>query len=337
MRQLIISTIVLLAAAMSADAQEVFRLGIIGLDTSHCLRFSELLNAADSDDPVVRKFEVVAAYPYGTTTIESAAKRIPQYTEDIQKYGVKIMGSIQEVLDNVDGVFLETNDGRLHLEQAVEIFKSGKKVFIDKPIGATLGEAIAIFRMAEKYGVKTFSSSSLRFSSKNQEFRAGKYGEVWGCDYFSPHNPEPTHPDFGYYGIHGIEGLYTIMGTGCQKVSRMHSSEGDIVIGCWEGGRLGTFRANIGGSYIYGGNVFFKKGRSEAVGGLEGYKCLLDAVLKFFETDELPVTPEETIEIFAFMKASNMSVERGGRYVTIAEAMKAGEKDARRLLRKYDR
>ncbi len=320
-----------------ANAQEVFRLGIIGLDTSHSARFSQLLNDKESNDPIVRRFEVVAAYPYGTTTIESAAKRIPQYIEEVQKYGVKVADSIQEVLDQVDGVFIETNDGRLHLEQAIEVFKSGKKVFIDKPMGATLGETIAIFKMAEKYGVKTFSSSALRFASRNQELRAGKYGEVWGCDFYSPHNPEPTHPDFGYYGIHGIEGLFTIMGTGCDRVSRIHSDAGDIVTGCWNDGRLGCFRALVGGSYIYGGDAFFKKGKSVPVGAYEGYKPLLDAILTFFETGILPVTPEETIEIFAFMKASNMSLQRGGKYVTIAEAMKLGEKEARKLIKKYDK
>jgi len=335
MKRLFLCLAALAAMYTCASAQEIFRLGIIGLDTSHSARFSELLNAADSTDPIVQRFEVVAAYPYGTTTIESASKRIPQYIEEVQKYGVKVVGSIQEVLDQVDGVFLETNDGRLHLEQAIEVFKSGKKVFIDKPMGATLGETIAIFKMAEKYGVKTFSSSALRFSQRNQELRAGKYGKVWGADCFSPHNPEPTHPDFGYYGIHGVEILYTVMGTGCERVSRIHSDAGDIVTGCWDDGRLGSFRALVGGSSIYGGEVFFKKGKSVAAGPYEGYKPLLDAVLTFFDTGVLPVTPEETIEIFAFMKASNMSLERGGKYVTIAEAMKLGEKEARKLLKKY--
>ena len=320
-----------------ANAQEVFRLGIIGLDTSHSARFSQLLNDPESADPIVRHFEIVAAYPYGTTTIESASKRIPQYIEEVQKYGVKVVDSIQEVIDQVDGVFIETNDGRLHLDQAIEVFKSGKKVFIDKPMGATLGETIAIFKMAEKYGIKTFSSSALRFSKQNQDLRAGKFGEVWGADCFSPHNPEPTHPDFGYYGIHGVEILYTVMGTGCEKVSRIHSDTGDIVTGLWNDGRLGSFRALVGGPSIYGGEVFFKKGKSVPAGPYEGYKPLLDAILTFFETGELPVTPEETIEIFAFMKASNMSLERGGKYVTIAEAMKLGEKDAKKLLKKYDK
>ena len=337
MKRLLLLLWSLLALSVGTDAQEVFRLGIIGLDTSHSVRFSQLLNAKDSDDPIVQRFEVVAAYPYGTTTIESASSRIPKYIEEVQQYGVKVVGSIQEVLDQVDGVFIETNDGRLHLEQAVEVFKSGKKVFIDKPMGATLGETIAIFRMAEKYGVKTFSSSALRFAKQNQELRKGTYGEIWGADCYSPHSPEPTHPDFGYYGIHGVEMLYTVMGTGCEKVSRIHSDAGDIVTGCWEGGRLGSFRALVGGSYIYGGNAYFKKGKAQPLGAYEGYKPLLDAILTFFETGELPVTPEETVEIFAFMKASNMSLERGGKYVTIAEAMKKGEKDAKKLIKKYDK
>ena len=107
--------------------------------------------------------------------------------------------------------------------------------------------------------------------------------------------------------------------------------------GRWDDGRLGSFRALVGGPSIYGGEAFFKKGKSVPVGAYEGYKPLLDAVLTFFETGELPVTPEETIEIFAFMKASNMSLERGGKYVTLAEAMKLGEKDAKKLLKKYDK
>ena len=337
MKRLLLSLVALATMLFPARAQEVFRLGIIGLDTSHSVRFSELLNAKDSDDPIVQRFEVVAAYPYGTTTIESAASRIPKYTEEIQTYGVKVVGSIQEVLDAVDGVFIETNDGRLHLEQAIEVFKSGKPVFIDKPMGATLGETIAIFKMAEKYGVKTFSSSALRFAKQNQELRKGSYGEIWGADCYSPHSPEATHPDFGYYGIHGVEMLYTVMGTGCEKVSRIHSDAGDIVTGSWEGGRLGSFRALVGGSYIYGGNAYFKKGKAQPMGAYEGYKPLLDAILTFFDTGVLPVTPEETIEIFAFMKASNMSLERGGKYVTIAEAMKLGEKDAKKLIKKYDK
>ena len=106
-------------------AQDVIKIGIIGLDTSHSTAFTELLNG-DSDDKFVKEFEVVAAYPYGSKTIQSSYERIPGYIEEVKKHGVEITSSIAELLDKVDCVMLETNDGRIHLEQAMEVFKSGK-------------------------------------------------------------------------------------------------------------------------------------------------------------------------------------------------------------------
>ena len=68
MKRILISLVALATICTGTNAQEVFRLGIIGLDTSHSARFSQLLNDPESADPFVRRFEIVAAYPYGTTT-----------------------------------------------------------------------------------------------------------------------------------------------------------------------------------------------------------------------------------------------------------------------------
>ena len=323
------------AASLCASAQNVIRVGIIGLDTSHSTAFTELLNG-DSDAPFVREFEVVAAYPYGSKSIPSSYERIPGYVEQVKKYGVEIVGSIAELLDRVDCVLLETNDGRLHLEQAAEVFASGKRCYIDKPIGATLGEAIAIYRLAERCGAVTFSSSALRFSPRNAELRAGKFGAIVGADCYSPHKVEPTHPDFGFYGIHGIETLYTLMGPGCEAVNRLSSPAGDIVVGRWKDGRLGTFRGITEGPAIYGGTAYTADGAVEA-GGYAGYQVLLEQILEFFRTGVAPVPAEETIEIFAFMRASNLSRERNGAVVTLEEAYRQGESEALELLKSCER
>lgn len=317
---------------IGAGAQNVTRVGIIGLDTSHSPAFTKILNA-DSDEPIARNYEVVAAYPYGTRNIESATSRIPKYIEEVTGMGVEIVDSIEELLDRVDCVFLETNDGNLHLEQAEKVLRAGKKCFIDKPLAATLAECIAIYDLADRYGVKIFSSSALRFSKATADIRAGVYGPVRGADCYSPHTAEKSHPDFGFYGIHGVETLYTVMGTGCEKVSRMHSDQGDVVTGLWADGRLGTFRA-IYKSGTYGGTVLLKDKMMPA-GGYEGYRCLLDAVIEFFETGVPPVSKEETLEIFAFMEASNLSLAKDGRYVLVSDVMKKAEKDARKLLKKF--
>lgn len=332
LKRLIITVAAMTIAICAAAQENVVKLGIVGLDTSHSTAFAKLLNEKTSGDSYVERYEVVIAYPFGTSNIESAASRIPKFTEEIQKYGVKIAESIEEVIVESDCIFLETNDGHLHLEQALPIFKSGKPVYIDKPIGATLGEAIAIFSLAEKYGTVTFSSSAIRFASEAVKLSEGVYGKVKGADIYSPHHSEPTHPDFGYYGIHGVEGLFTVMGTGCEEVTRVSSEEADIVVGKWSDGRLGTFRAIKTGPNLYGGTAITEKGAVQT-GKYEGYKPLLYAILDFFETGVPPVSKEETLEIFTFMKASNMSVASGGKPVRMSDAYRAGEKDARRILK----
>ena len=311
MKNILFILLAFLSVSFRLYAQDVIKIGIIGLDTSHSTAFTELLNG-DSDDKFVKEFEVVAAYPYGSKTIQSSYERIPGYIEEVKKHGVEITSSIAELLDKVDCVMLETNDGRIHLEQAMEVFKSGKICYIDKPIGATLGQAIAIYEMAEKYNVPIFSSSALRYSPQNQKLRNGEFGKILGADCYSPHKVEPTHPDFGFYGIHGVETLYTLMGTGCESVNRMSSQDADVVVGRWKDGRIGTFRGIKEGPAIYGGTAYTPKG-SIAAGGYEGYKVLLDQILTFFKTGVAPISKEETIEIFTYMKASNMSKEQNGK------------------------
>ena len=333
MKNILFILLTFLSVSFRLYAQDVIKIGIIGLDTSHSTAFTELLNG-DSDDKFVKEFEVVAAYPYGSKTIQSSYELIPGYIEEVKKHGVEITSSIAELLDKVDCVMLETNDGRIHLEQAMEVFKSGKICYIDKPIGATLGQAIAIYEMAEKYNVPIFSSSALRYSPQNQKLRNGEFGKILGADCYSPHKVEPTHPDFGFYGIHGVETLYTLMGTGCESVNRMSSQDADVVVGRWKDGRIGTFRGIKEGPAIYGGTAYTPKG-SIAAGGYEGYKVLLDQILTFFKTGVAPISKEETIEIFTFMKASNMSKEQNGKIVTMEEAYRKGLKDAQKLIKTY--
>ncbi len=320
----------LLLGGMFINLQAQIKIGIIGLDTSHSTAFTKLLNG-DDKKAEYKDFKIVAAYPYGSKTIKSSFDRIPEYTEEVEKYGVEIVNSIAELLSKVDCVMLETNDGNLHLKQAEEVFKAGKIVFIDKPIGASLAQAIAIFELANKYNVPVFSSSALRFSKETLKLRNGELGEVMGADCYSPAKGEPSHPDFSWYGIHGVETLFTVMGTGCKSVNRMSSEGTDVVVGLWEDGRIGTFRGIREGKAGYGGTAFTSKG-IEPVGGYDGYGLLLDEILKFFETLAVPVSEKETIEIFTFMEASNESKRQGGKIISMESTLKKGQKEAKKLI-----
>lgn len=334
MRNKILLFVLSILFNFNLPAQPPIKIGIIGLDTSHSTAFTKLLNGDETKE--YAGFKIVAAYPYGSKTIKSSYERIPQYTEDVKKYGVEIVSSITDLLSKVDFVMLETNDGNVHLEQAAEVLKAGKTMFIDKPAGASLAQAIAIYDLAKRYNVPVFSSSSLRFVAQNQKLRNGELGKVLSVDYTSPAVPEPSHPDFSWYGIHGVEALFTIMGTGCKQVNRMQSATEDVVVGKWNDERTGVFRGRKSGPMlyeIYGGTAYTDKG-AKPVGGYDGYKVLLDEILKFFKTGITPVSPEETLEIFTFMEASNESVKKGGKIISMEDTYKKGQKQADKLLKK---
>jgi predicted dehydrogenase len=298
-----------------ASFQDGGKVGIIGLDTSHSVAFTKSLNAPDPL-PALRGYKVVAAYPKGSADIESSVKRIAGYTEDVKKMGVEIVDSIEALLQKVDVVLLETNDGRPHLLQALQVLKAGKPMFIDKPVAGSLKDAIAIYKAAKQFKVPIFSSSSLRYMESVQEIVKGKIGKVLGADTFSPATIEKTHPDLFWYGIHGVEILFSVMGTGCQQVSRVHTNDTDIVIGTWKDGRTGTFRGTRTGKHDYGGTVYGDKGNL-SLGPFNGYDNLLAQIIEFFRTRKLPVSPEETLEIYAFMEAADESKRKGGAAISL--------------------
>ncbi len=165
----------------------------------------------------------------------------------------------------VDVVLLESVDGRPHLEQARPVFRARKRVFIDKPVAGSLADAIAIFELARETRTPCFSSSSLRFGPGIvARVRDPKLGEVVGCETFGPCELEEHHPDLFWYGVHGVESLYTIMGTGCESVARTHTERTDEAVGVWKGGRIGTFRGNRKIRYKFGGTVFGTASRALA-------------------------------------------------------------------------
>jgi uncharacterized protein with WD repeat len=312
----------------AAAAPKELRAGIIGLDTSHATAFTKILNDPAAGEDVAH-CKVVAAYPKGSPDIESSVSRVPEYTKVVQTAGVEIVDSIEDLLKKVDVVFLETNDGRPHLEQVLPVLKAGKPVFVDKPIAGSLADAIAIFEAAEKYKVPLFSSSSLRFTKGAQALRGGKIGDIIGCDAYSPCSLDKTHPDLFWYGIHGVETLFTVMGTGCESVSRVSTPGLDVAVGTWKGGRVGTFRGIRQGTGGYGGTAFGTKG-IEQIGPYESYRPLLVEIVKCFRTGVVPIEPAETLEIYAFMEAADESKRQGGKPVTLESVMTKAREEVRK-------
>ncbi len=322
---------VVLAASISVSAEPVkvpdgaLRAGIIGLTTSHVVAFTGVLNDPNAEGALADVI-VTAAFPGGMADNPSSIDRVEGFTQKLSDQGVTIYETIEEMLPHVDVILLESVDGRPHLEQAKPVIAAGKPLFIDKPMAGSLADVVEIFRLADEAKVPCFSSSSLRYASGFQQMRNDSpIGDIVGCDAYSPCALEEHHPDLFWYGVHGCEILFTIMGQGCETVSCTATEGAHFVVGTWSGGRIGTFRGIRDAKRGYGAMVFGTKG-IQAGGDYEGYKPLVEEICKFFKTGKTPIAPQETIEMFAFMEGADVSKDQGGKPVSIAELIEKAKK-----------
>ncbi len=310
--------------AQQATGDKPIRIGIIGLDTSHVIAFTQLLNDPSRSDHVPGA-RVVAAFKGGSPDVEASATRIEKFTAELKdQWGVELVSSIEELCRKVDAILLESVDGRTHLEQVRPVFAAKKRVFIDKPFAGSLRDAREIVRLGRESGTPLFCSSSLRFASEVQSLKKNRdLGQLLGAFTYGPAPLEPHHPDLFWYGVHGVEMLYALMGPGCESVTRVHTDGADVVVGRWKDGRTGVVRGIREGAAPYGAVVFGSRAALATNPPMKtDYRGLVVEIVKFFDTGASPITPEETLEIIAFMEAADVSRARHGVPVALGELLR---------------
>jgi predicted dehydrogenase len=244
------------------------------------------------------------------------------YTATLEKsFGVKMVGSIEELCAQVDCILLESVDGRPHLAQARPVIAAKKRLFIDKPFAGSLRDALEIQRLAKEANVPVFSSSAYRYYPGLVELKKTDVGEIRGAISYGPAHLEEHHPDLFWYGIHPTEALFTVLGTGCESAVRTHTADTDVVTGTWSGGRTGVLTGLRTKPLPHKVTVFGTTASAEQKPGGDDYGPLVRQIVEFFQTGVPPVSIEETIEIYAFMEAADESKRRNGQPVKLSEVI----------------
>lgn len=307
------------ATAVALPAADL-KLGMIGLDTSHVIAFTKLLNDA-ADKEHIPGGKVVIAVKGGSPDIESSRTRVDGYTKQLQEqFGVKIVDTVAALCQEVDAVMIMSVDGRPHLEFARQVLPTRKPTYIDKPVAGSLRDAIEIYRLAKQHNTPVFSSSSYRYYPGLVELQKTNIGAIKAVISYGPASLEPHHPDLFWYGVHPTEALFTMMGAGCETVVRTSTPEVDVVTGLWRDGRVGTLQGLRTGVTPNKVIAFGTKGVAEQRPG-GNYAPLVREIMKFFQTGIAPVKAEETLELFAFMEAADESKRQNGAPVKIKELM----------------
>lgn len=291
------------------------KIGAAGLDSSHCVSFTEMLN-----DPRhvhhVPGGRVTAAYRGGSPDIELSSGRIDGFTETlVDRHGVRLVDRLGLLAEQVDAILLTSVDGRIHREQFAELAPYGKPIFVDKPLAVSTQDARSMVELAAASGVPFMSSSSLRYSEGLRDAcLATDGGSITGVDCFGPLKLEPAMPGLFWYGVHQVEMLYAVLGPGCVEVTASASGEHDVVTGVWRDGRIGMLRGNRTGNNKYGCLIHRESGTRYVDISQDRkpyYAHLLEAILEMFHTGNAPITGEEMIEVVRFMEAANTSRETG--------------------------
>lgn len=302
-------------ASSPAWAAKELRAGIIGTDTSHVPQFVKIFQAHPE-----WKVRVVAAFKGGSPDLPLSATRLEGFAKTIQAAGVEIVDSIPALLDKVDVVLLTSVDGRPHLAQVTPVFRAGKRVFIDKPLAASLADARAIAALSKETRTPFFSASSVRFHDDLPRLRdSAGVGRIKTVESTYLLQTIDFHPDLFFYGIHGVDTLYAVMGTGCVSVSRKIEGDTDVTTCTWKDGRVGRYRGLPKADPAQPLLTIVGENGTARTTGAAGSEGIVRAIAEFFHTGAAPIDPAQTIEVFEFMTAAQLSKERGGAEVTLAE------------------
>ncbi|WP_127585928.1 Gfo/Idh/MocA family protein [Paenibacillus koleovorans] len=298
------------------------RIGMIGLDTSHCTTFASMLN-----DPAHRCHvpggTVTVAYAGGSPDFDLSWSRVPGIAAELQdRFGIRLLDTPEEVAASCDAILLTAVDGRSHRELIAAIAPYGKPVYVDKPFALQAEDALEMIRLSEQYGMPMFTCSAVRYGPPLRLVLDNEPSGGWfGADISGPMSLEPTQNGLFWYGIHTVEVLFAVMGPGCKQVSAVSTEQHEWVTGLWEDGRIGTVRGNRAGCPKFHALLHRPEGAVsvDILGqqSSEAYQQLLIDFLHMAEGGAAPVLLSLSLEIVRFLESANASRQNAGQWIPL--------------------
>lgn len=295
----------------------MIRLGIVDLSTSHVAQFTKRLNHIGiEEEQWVDGAQIVMAYR-GSSVI-CPAETMDNYSNQLKEMGVQLVDRPEDMIGQVDGVLIESQEGSAHLGRLRPFIEAGVPCYVDKPFASSVADAKEMARLAASKNLPIFSSSSLRYALEIQALKQSDLGRCLGAEAYSPALLHPANPGLFHYGIHGVETLYALMGRGCRSVWCVYSEGAEVVTGLWDDGRIGSMRGTRAGTHSYGYVAWMEKAvQQSTIDANYIYRELLKRIVEMFATGKSPLDIEETIEITAFQVAALQSAQNGGQKVDL--------------------
>ena len=221
-------------------------------------------------------------------------------------HGAERCASIEELCAKCDCVFvLAPSNPEKHLEYAKAVFACGKSPYIDKTFAPDYATAKEIYAQAEKYGVKFFSSSALRYADElNAYMGTAKVVSTLG----GGSNMEE-------YVIHQIEMIVKCLGVGAEKVCFTQRADQEWAEIAYADGRYAKLA--FAPCLPFAAVVSDENGSKYLPIQSDFFANLIADIFRFFETGEPSFCKCETLEVMKIREAVIKAKKNAGVWLTI--------------------
>ncbi len=220
-----------------------------------------------------------------------------------RKNHVHQASSMEELIERVDAIMvIAADDSRWHEEVCRLPLASGKPVFVDKTFAPDVETGRRMFEYAKKHHTPVFSSSAQRFCESILNYKEREQGSTKFISTVGPH-------DLDNYAVHQFEPIVAVMGTGVRRVKSFAvGSKVTQLILDYGDGRMASFTQTPNPWAEF--NFMVSDGeKGERLDSSDYYLNTMKAILDFFETKQLPVREDETLEILALIEAAKKARE----------------------------
>jgi len=219
--------------ALSRMKNKTYRIGLLGLDTSHASTISGLIN--DPYNPLfIPGAEVVGAYPGGSPDMAISASRVDGFTNELRNnLRIPIFDDPVRVAEQSDLIFMTAADGRVHFDLLKRIAPLKKPTFIDKPFAISVEQAEKMLDCAAVHGVRLFASSAFRYADPLVDFiveARTNQERILEAEIHCWLPIEETQGRYFWYGIHAAEMSQALFGVGARTVSASGNGDTDKII-----------------------------------------------------------------------------------------------------------
>ncbi len=313
---------------MKTEGQEL-RLAMLGMieGNGHPYSWSAIINGFNPEAMAACPYPAILSY-LGKQRVEEV--RVPGarvthlWTDDAADAPKVAAASLipnivskpEEVIGQVDAVIISTDDGDDHIRRVRPFIEAGLPVFVDKPMATNIAD-LRQFVQWQQAGAIILSTSGMRYAPEMRlnEEQQTLVGDLRWITSF-------TCKTWERYGIHALEAVEPLLGTGFITVQAHSDTGGDVMHLTHRSGVRVTIGAlhdaygSFGAVHLYGTKGQLPLRLTDTYSAFRGQ---LVAFIEMLRTGARPLPFEETVELMAVIIAGRRSREKSGAMIQVED------------------